>query len=431
MRRVNSKSCRNRAGFSTQKRYGSVFHCNLLNLLLLFGAIGFFSPYSVAEGGDIKAITRRMNIISARATALSRELNNLRSKRRSSLVAIDEVGKSLRAVSIRNDTLRAELQEHQQVLAEAQKEEEGLLGEIAVLTTEVQQRLRALYMSRKGGVEDLLVFNQRDRQMALFSPKELALWRKVFASDQQLFDLLEKKRQDLVQRREKLNRERATLLALEAAIEKQAGELGRKRREQSFATARREAYEFKIGQSLRMLRQEWNRLDIIIYRLTGGSSHTRVPRDLLSTPIGDEVGDKNGNNSDAKLNVISLPAIGRVVRSFGKRRVQEFDDVISNNGVELLVEEGSTVKAIRDGIVRFIGEMPHFGPVVVVDHGERLYSLYGRLQKVSVKVGANLKRGGSIGLVGKISERGSNFYFESRRAGRAIDPIGELGVPWG
>jgi|GEM_PF-3697985 len=404
---------------------------NLLKVFFLFGLLGFLNRDSFADGGDIQAITRRMNIISARATALSRELNNLRSKRRSSLLAIDEVGKSLRAVSIRNDTLRAELQEHQQFIAGAQKEEEGLVGEIAVLTTEVQQRLRAVYMSRKGGVEDLLVFNQRDRQMALFSPRELALWRKVFASDQQLFDLLEKKRQELIQRREKLSRERATLLALEAAIEKQAVELGRKRREQSFATARREAYEVKIGQSLRMLRQEWNRLDGIIYRLTGGTTRARVPSDLRSTPLGGEVISNNGSNQDAKLDLISLPAIGRVVRPFGKRRVQEFDDVISNNGVELSVEEGSTVKAMRDGIVKFIGEMPNFGPVVVVDHGERLYSLYGRLKQVSVTVGANLKRGSSIGLVGKLNDRGSNFYFESRRAGRAIDPIGELGVPWG
>ena len=207
--------------------------------------------------------------------------------------------------------------------------------------------------------------------------------------------------------------------------------MGRKRREQSFATARREAYEVKIGQSLRMLRQEWNRLDGIIYRLTGGTTRARVPSDLRSTPLGGEVISNNGSNQDAKLDLISLPAIGRVVRPFGKRRVQEFDDVISNNGVELSVEEGSTVKAMRDGIVKFIGEMPNFGPVVVVDHGERLYSLYGRLKQVSVTVGANLKRGSSIGLVGKLNDRGSNFYFESRRAGRAIDPIGELGVPWG
>jgi septal ring factor EnvC (AmiA/AmiB activator) len=415
MRRVNSGKCLS----------------SLLKVFFLFSLLGFFNRNSFAEDVDIQAITRRMNIISARTTALSRELNNLRSKRRSSLLAIDKVGKSLRAVSIRNDTLRAELQEHQQLIARAQKEEEGLVGEIAVLTNEVQQRLRAVYMSRKGGVEDLLVFNQRDRQMALFSPRELALWRKVFASDQQLFDLLEKKRRELIPRREKLNRERATLLALEAAIEKQAIELGRKRREQSFATARREAYEAKISQSLKMLRQEWNRLDGIIFRLTEGSPQAGVHMDPLSAPLGGEVDTKSNGNPDAKVDLISLPAIGRVVRPFGKRRVQEFDDVISNNGVELSVEEGSTVKAMRDGIVKFIGEMPNFGTVVVVDHGERLYSLYGRLKQLSVTVGANLKRGSSIGLVGKLNDRGSNFYFESRRAGRAIDPIGELGVPWG
>jgi septal ring factor EnvC (AmiA/AmiB activator) len=180
-----------------------------------------------------------------------------------------------------------------------------------------------------------------------------------------------------------------------------------------------------------MLRQEWNRLDGIIYRLTEGSPQAGVHIDLLSTPLGGEVDTKSNGNLEAKLDLISLPAIGRVVRPFGKRRVQEFDDVISNNGVELSVEEGSTVKAMRDGIVKFVGEMPNFGPVVVVDHGERLYSLYGRLKQVSVTVGSNLKRGSSIGLVGKLNERGSNFYFEARRAGRAIDPIGELGVPWG
>lgn len=413
-------------------RLAHLFLTQALKTLFLAFFLTLLSRHpSHAENSDIEAITRRMKLISSRSTALMKELQSLRLKRRSSMRAIDEVGRSLRSVAIRNDTLRAELETHQQALSAARDEEKELIREIAALTEEVQKRLRALYMARKGGAEDLLVFNQHDRQMPLFSQRDITMWRKVFGSDQQLFDLLEQKRKELLSRRERLDREQATLLALEAAAEKQAIELGQKRKEHSIASARNEAYEVRIAQSLNMLRQEWSRLEGIVYRLTGGSTSTRYLRNIRVPSLAISEVPQLTNQRSTTTQPISLPAIGRVVRPFGKRRVQEFDDVIASNGVELSVEEGGGVKAIRDGTVRFVGDMPHFGPIVVVDHGDRLYSLYGRLKEVSVTVGTTLKQGHRIGSVGKLTDRGSNFYFESRRAGQAIDPIGELGVPWG
>ena len=66
--------------------------------------------------------------------------------------------------------------------------------------------------------------------------------------------------------------------------------------------------------------------------------------------------------------------------------------------------------------------MPGYGVVVIVDHGRRYYSLYGRLAVSLPQINDVLEKGGKIGSVGKPDQRGRNFYFEIRKGGKAIDP---------
>jgi septal ring factor EnvC (AmiA/AmiB activator) len=94
-----------------------------------------------------------------------------------------------------------------------------------------------------------------------------------------------------------------------------------------------------------------------------------------------------------------------------------------NKGTEFLapVEEG--VQAIATGRVLYAGRMPVFGLVVVLDHGERSYSLYGRLATTARSVGEDLQQGEIVGTLGAPEDgEAGNFYFEVRKEGVSVDP---------
>lgn len=384
-------------------------------------------------GSETENISRRMRMVTIRVQTLSRDLQTLRRRQSAMLRSLEESERALRLVHQRRDVLRIEQERHQGTLLQAIGEEARALGELRVLLEGVRQRLRALYMVRKGGAEDVLVFHSGDRHASLFSQRELVLWRHVLTADKELVDELERKREEVVHHRERLDREQAILEALAGDIESQAAELRKKGEQRSTVLRKNQAMEDRIAHSLHGLRREWYRLEGVLRQLTGGASVDEAEFRGVAPPRLFSVPDRGQKQADVLVPAPSLavPVIGRIVRPFGKRRVQDFNDFVTSNGVELLVEVGGQVRAFRQGVVRFVGEMPGFGSVVVIDHGDRLYTLSGRLREVLVSEGAAVRQGEPIGVTGVPEERVGNFYFESRHASRPIDPIAELGVPWG
>ncbi len=116
------------------------------------------------------------------------------------------------------------------------------------------------------------------------------------------------------------------------------------------------------------------------------------------------------------------PVVGAVVQRFGKNKVTSFSDMVFSKGLEFRAEQGSEVKAVLGGRVAFSGSMPGFDTVVIVDHGERSYTLYGRLSKSHVKVGQLVEQREALGVTAAPDSKGRNFYFETRKNGSPVDP---------
>jgi septal ring factor EnvC (AmiA/AmiB activator) len=66
--------------------------------------------------------------------------------------------------------------------------------------------------------------------------------------------------------------------------------------------------------------------------------------------------------------------------------------------------------------------MPAYETVVVLDHGARSYSLYGRLGSATVKKGDAIESNGVVGSTSELDKKGRNFYFEVRKNGAPVDP---------
>jgi murein hydrolase activator len=108
------------------------------------------------------------------------------------------------------------------------------------------------------------------------------------------------------------------------------------------------------------------------------------------------------------------PADGVVMKRFGRQ---------SPTGVELSLAEGEEVHAVHEGTVAFADQFTGYGNLVIVDHGDRSYSLYGHLGSLSVQRGDRVGPSNTVGLTGRNPAGNPALYFELRIDGKPVDPL--------
>ena len=74
------------------------------------------------------------------------------------------------------------------------------------------------------------------------------------------------------------------------------------------------------------------------------------------------------------------------------------------------------------GRVIYNGIMPEYGTILILDHGDREYSLYGRVVSPLATVGEVVQKGQVIAQVGEPDATGKNLYFEIRKNGKPLNP---------
>ncbi len=110
----------------------------------------------------------------------------------------------------------------------------------------------------------------------------------------------------------------------------------------------------------------------------------------------------------------------KLLERFGEqgREVKKFQ-----RGLVLAPAEGATVRAAAAGSVVHAGPFRGFEDLVVLDHGQGLFSVYGHLDKLAVAKGARVEAGAPLGTVGWQPESNrAELYFEVRLDGKPEDP---------
>jgi len=120
---------------------------------------------------------------------------------------------------------------------------------------------------------------------------------------------------------------------------------------------------------------------------------------------------------------LDWPIAGQVAAAFGRSTNGRFGTSIVKNGIEIAGAEGTTVRAVHEGTVAYAAPFAGFGILVIVDHGDGAYSLYGHLAETAHAAGARLRRGEAVGTVGLVPTGGAALYFELRIDGRPVDPL--------
>jgi murein hydrolase activator len=126
---------------------------------------------------------------------------------------------------------------------------------------------------------------------------------------------------------------------------------------------------------------------------------------------------------------LTQPLSGRIVTRFGKLHDPVFGVDLENRGVEIEAAAGSPIRAIGAGEVVFVGTVPGFGNVLILQHGSGLFSVYGKAGSYMPRHGQRVATGEVIGRLPSNPGGKSVLYLELRAAGTAIDPLSVIAFP--
>jgi len=117
------------------------------------------------------------------------------------------------------------------------------------------------------------------------------------------------------------------------------------------------------------------------------------------------------------------PVKGRITRYFGRQINPRFQTYTMSNGILITAEEGTPVGVVADGVIQFANWFQGYGNLVITQHKDEYFSLYGHLSEINVNVGDNVSSQHIIGRVGDTgSDSGFVLYFELRHKGVPQNP---------
>jgi septal ring factor EnvC (AmiA/AmiB activator) len=348
--------------------------------------------------------------------------------------------------------IRKKIEKEKRGISRVQKQEGSLLQSLEKIESELERKTNALKQAnttldsiaaelKQKETQAAAIENSIKKRRALFEARAVALYRwhrsgspfMIFSGDVSLGALLQRRR--YLETALSFDRDLVTELTEEARIQERLKvELAQKRDEldgqqkklagaresmrregdkkkQILASVRREK-EMRM-RALKELEQAALRLKKMIDELS---------RRALSKPPAVPMGIGLG----ALYGKLDWPVRGELLSGFGKTRHREFAAEVFRNGIDIGAPLGQDIKSVDKGTVAFAERFAGYGKMIIVDHGERYYTVYAHLSEMLKKTGDSVKRGETLGLVGDSdSLAGAKLYFELRKDGRSVDPL-----PW-
>ncbi len=185
-------------------------------------------------------------------------------------------------------------------------------------------------------------------------------------------------------------------------------QLERHRDERARVLARLESTIRTRGTELERLRSDEKALANLVAQLQ--EVFADIP-DVLDKPV----------NFRAQRGKLVWPADGRIMSNFGDSRAE---GRMRWQGVMIAAKPGSEVRAISHGRVAYADWLPHYGLVMVIEHGDGFMSLYGHNQSLYKEAGDWVDSGDVVASIGATggAQQSAALYFEIRQGRTPLDP---------
>ena len=360
------------------------------------------------------AANRELEGIRKKIESEKKGLSQLQVKEGSVLEALGKIQSDLDKRSKELMLANARLSTIAHQLAAKEAEARSLSQSIASRREILSKRAAALYRWHKSG-SPLIVLNGALSFSGFYQRQKYLTMAMVF--DQTMLTKLQEEsqnqeivREELAQKKQELNEQRQALATAKEGVRREA-----EKKKVLLASLRREK-----STRLRALKE----MEAAAQRLE--KMMEEISRRAMNKPREGLLPRSPGAGLEALRGKLDWPVHGQVSAPFGKYQHPEFAAEIVRKGIDIDAPIGEEVRAVEKGTVVYADRFSGYGKMVIVDHGERYYTIYGHLSEIVKKAGDVVKRGEVLGQAGDSdSLAGAKLYFEMRKDGRSLDP-----VPW-
>lgn len=134
-------------------------------------------------------------------------------------------------------------------------------------------------------------------------------------------------------------------------------------------------------------------------------NETEPVQDAESTVDTAEDTEETKEAATAKVLTYAMPIKANIIKPFSKDSLiysETYGDMRTHDGIDIVAEEGTTVKPCADGTVSEVKEDSLWGNTVVIEHQDGNFSYYCGLNDVTVKEGEEVTMSKIVGTVGEV-----------------------------
>lgn len=357
---------------------------------LLLGVIGSSRAQSAVKRKELSQVQKELS-------ETRREIEEFRKRERS-------LGQDLQKLENTGDQARRKMEELQKNIRAAERKK-----------SELKSRLGAL-KTASGSWRSALIFELRQKARLDSSAEESygtgQLWRESFL------------RKAILEKTAMLSR----LQGVSRKTELAEAETGRKARElmskNQQVKAEEETRKLEYQEKKTAYAQTQEKAAAAVARAKELEESAKALTRLISQ-FGKEAPYRKPGAAPLLIAKHSLPwpVEGGVISSFGKELNSSLNTWVIHQGIRLRTKADALVAAVARGRVIFAGPFRSYGKVVILDHGEGFYSIYGELGDIMAVKGAKISKGEAIAKAGLVKSGGGALYLEIRQGSEALDPL--------
>ncbi|MBC8015093.1 MAG: peptidoglycan DD-metalloendopeptidase family protein [Sporomusaceae bacterium] len=352
------------------------------------------APVLASELGEQQQqVQRQMEAQRGKTAAAQKKVDSVSDQLRKVQTELEQARGDYKAIQAKLSHTEDQIEINTAILETAEKR----LSERNVI---LNKRIRDIYQNGQLSYLDVLL---GARDFTDFTTRS-ELLKRVLNKDMELILKVKAEKELVLQTKQALDRDRASILEL-----KQAAEEKKKTIEAS-----------KIAQEA-----------VLATAVSEKSASERAYQDLVATSQSIEQmirrNQSNQGPSGSTGSMIWPTDVTLITSPYGWRTHPVFGTQRFHSGIDIGSDYGDTVSAADGGVVIFSDWMGGYGKAVIIEHGNSISTLYAHNSELLVSEGQRVRKGEPISRVGSTGySTGPHLHFEIRQNGSPVNPMGYL-----
>ena len=119
---------------------------------------------------------------------------------------------------------------------------------------------------------------------------------------------------------------------------------------------------------------------------------------------------------------LDWPVNGKIISKFGPAYNENTKTWSENPGIDIGVKSGTKIYPVMDGLITTITFLRGYGNIIIIDHGDDYYSVYGNLKNIKVSENEYVDESIELAVVADKFKSDSSLHFEVWGKSKQLNP---------